>query len=126
MNKLWIGIGLLMFLLVGGIGLLWGSSVFFGNFSESVEEAGALALAGDWSGAAREMETTQEKWEIYRHFWASFTDHAPVEQMQALFSQLELYKERQLEVEFASACRALSHVVQAIEETHGLRWWSVL
>lgn len=126
MNKLWIGIGLLLFLLIGGIGLLWGSSVFFGDFSESVEEAGEMALAGDWLSATQKMEQIREKWEWQRRFWASFTDHEPVEQVQALFSQLELYKEQQLQTEFASACRALSHVVQAIEETHGLRWWSVL
>ena len=126
MSKLWIGIGLMILLLVGGIGILWGSHVFFGDFSQSVEEAGELALAGDWYGAARKVETSQKKWESYRHFWASFTDHEPVEQVQALFSQLELYQKQQLQTEFASACRALSHVVQAIEETHGLRWWSVL
>ena len=126
MNKLWIGIGLLIFLLVLGIGLLWGSSVFFGDFSESMEEAGDMALAGNWFASGQKMEQTQKKWERYCHFWASFTDHEPVEQVQVLFAQLELYQKQQLQTEFASACRALSHVAQAIQETHGLKWWSVL
>ena len=126
MNKLWIGIGLLALLLIVGIGILWGSSVFFGDFSESVEEAGEMALAGNWFASGQKMKSIQEKWEMYRYFWASFTDHEPVEQVQVLFAQLELYQKQQLQTEFASACRALSHVVQAIQETHGLKWWSVL
>ena len=126
MNKLWLGIGLMVILLAGGIGLLWGSTVFFNDFSRNVEEAGELALVGDWSAATEKMVKTQRKWERYRRFWASFTDHEPMEQMQTLLSQIELYRKEQLEVEFASACRALSHVAEAIEESHSLRWWSVL
>lgn len=126
MNKLWIGIGLMVFLLIGGIGLLWGSSVFFRDFSQSAEEAGELALVGDWSAATEKMNKTQRQWERYCHFWASFTDHEPVEDIHTLFAQIELYRKEQREVEFASACRALSHVAEAIEESHSLRWWSIL
>ena len=126
MNRLWIGIGLLIVLLAGGAGLFWGSGVFFDDFSQNMEEAGQSALAGDWLTAGQKMEKSRKQWEKYRHFWASFTDHEPVEQVQALFSQLELYNAQKRNVEFASACRALAHVAEAIEESHGLRWWSIL
>lgn len=126
MNRLWIGIGLLIVLLAGGVGLLWGSGVFFGDFSQTVEEAGNSALAGDWVTAGQKMEKSRNQWEKYRRLWASFTDHEPVEQVQALFSQLELYNKQKRDVEFASACKALAHVAEAIEESHSLRWWSVL
>lgn len=126
MNKLWIGIGLMVILLLGGIGLLWGSNVFFDGFSRYVSEAGELALVGDWSGATEKMNKSQRQWDTYRRFWASFTDHEPVEQVQTLLLQIELYRKEQREVEFASACRALSRVAENIEESHSLRWWSVL
>ena len=126
MLRLWIGIGILAVLLAMGIGLLWGSSVFFEELSQDLQQAGDFALAGNWQAAGEKVEKSREKWEAYRPFWASFTDHEPVEQMQNLFSQLELYRTRQLEVEFAAVCRNLVHVAEAIDEAHGLRWWSVL
>ena len=126
MLRLWIGIGILAILLAMGIGLLWGSGVFFEELSQDLEQAGELALAGNWQAAEEKAEKGREKWEQYRRFWASFTDHEPVEQMQNLFSQLELYQARQLEVDFAAICRNLVHLAEAIDESHGLRWWSVL
>ena len=126
MGRLWIGIGILVVLLAMGIGLLWGSGVYFEELSQDLEQAGELALAGNWQAAEEKAEKGREKWEQYRRFWASFTDHEPVEQMQNLFSQLELYRTRQLEVEFAAVCRNLVHVAEAIDESHGLKWWSVL
>lgn len=126
MLRLWIGIGILAILLAMGIGLLWGSGVFFEELSQDLQQAGDFALAGNWQAAGEKVEKSREKWEAYRPFWASFTDHEPVEQMQNLFAQLELYRTRQLEVEFAAVCRNLVHVAEAIDESHSLRWWSVL
>lgn len=126
MLRLWIGIGILAILLAMGIGLLWGSGVFFEELSQDLQQAGDFALAGNWQAAGEKVEKSREKWEAYRPFWASFTDHEPVEQMQNLFAQLELYRARQLEVEFAAVCRNLVHVAEAIDESHSLKWWSVL
>lgn len=126
MSRLWIGIGLMVVLLAMGIGLLWGSSVFFKEFSEQMEQAGDLAMAGNWAAAEKKVAQNRGKWEKWRFFWSSFTDHEPVEQMQSLFSQLEVYRQRQLQVDFATVCRNLAHVAEAIEESHGLKWWSIL
>ncbi len=126
MGRLWIGIGILVALLAIGIGLLWGSGVYFEELSQDLEQAGELALAGNWQAAGEKAEQGREKWEQYRRFWASFTDHEPVEEMQNLFSMLDVYRARQLEVDFATVCRNLSHVAAAIQESHGLKWWSIL
>lgn len=126
MNRLWIGIGILIILLVLGIGMLCISRDFYEEFAEGLEQAEELALAGNWSAAGEKATQSKEKWERYRRFWSSFTDHEPVEQIQNLFSQLEIYQLRQLEVEFATVCRSLVHVAEAVDESHSLRWWSVL
>ena len=126
MNRLWIGIGLLVILLAFGIGLLLGSSVFFQEFSAQLEQAGEMALAGNWPDAEKKVTISREQWERWHYFWAAFTDHEPVEQIQNLFSQLEVYRQRRLEVDFATVCGNLAHVAEAIEESHGLKWWSVL
>ena len=126
MNRLWIGIGLLVILLAMGIGLLWGSTVFFEEFSREIEQAGELAMAGNWAQAEKKAAQSRADWERWCCFWSSFTDHEPMEQMQNLFSQLEVYRQRQLEVDFATVCRNLANVAEAVQESHGLKWWSVL
>lgn len=126
MNRLWIGIGLLVIILAMGIGLLWGSAVFFDDFSEEMEQAGKLVMAGNWAEAEKKVAHSRAQWEQWRFFWSSFTDHEPMEQMQNLFSQMDVYRQRQLEVDFAAVCANLSNVAEAIRESHGLKWWSIL
>ena len=126
MGRLWIAVGLLVLLLAMGIGMLIAGGFFFRGLSEELEQAGNLALSGFWSEAGEKAEQCQRKWEVSRRFWSAFTDHEPVEEMQKLFSQLEIFRDRQMAVDFAAVCRDLVHLADAIEETHSLYWWSVL
>ena len=126
MNRLWIGVGILVLLLAMGIGILWGSTVFFGKFSENLEQAGELALVGNWTAATEKAAKSRAQWEYWQHFWSAFTDHEPMEQMQTLFSQLEVYQQKQLEVDFATVCRSLVQLADAIDESHNLKWWGLL
>lgn len=126
MNRLWIGVVILFLLPALGVGMLRGSAVFFGECSRDLEEAGDLAMAGNWSAAGAKVAQSRTRWERYQRFWAAFTDHEPIEQMQTLFSQLEVYEACRLEAEFATACRSLVNLSEAIDESHSLRWWSIL
>ena len=126
MSRLWIGIALLVILPVAGIGILWGNVAFFGSLSQEVADCETAALSENWTLTAQKTDACREKWEKYSHFWASVTDHAPIEQVNALFSQLKLYEQRQETVEFAACCRALAAELEAIRESHSLTWWSIL
>ena len=126
MGRLWIGVGILAVMLAMAIGLLWGSQAFFEDFSDNLEQDGASALAGNWTSATQKAEKSRAQWEKYRHFWSAFTDHEPMEQMQELFSRLEIYRQKQLEVDFAAVCGSLVQMAEAIDESHSLKWWSVL
>ena len=126
MNRLWIGIGVLTVLLAMGIGLLFVSLHFHEEFSHDLKSAGHSAMAGNWADAEKQLAQGREKWQTYQRFLAASTDHEPVEQIQQLFSQLEIFQNRQMDVEFASACFALAELSEVITETHNLRWWSIL
>ena len=126
MNRLWIGIVILFILVAFGAGIWWGSAVFFRDFSREMNAAGEAAVAENWTVAAEKADKCRQKWENYRPFWASITDHAPVEQIQSLFFQLELYEKQKLSAEFAICCRSLSREAEAVGESHGLAWWSIL
>ena len=126
MNRLWIGVGLLVILLAMGVTMLFVSRNFYEDFSQSLEQAGRFAMNGNWTAAENQAARSRQKWERYQRFWAAFTDHAPVEQMENLFSQLELYQFQQEAVDFSAVCRSLAYMARAIKESHGLKWWSVL
>lgn len=126
MGRLWIGIGILVVMLAMAIGLLWGSRVFFEDFSDNLEQAEQLALAGNWTSAEEKAAKSRTQWEKYKRLWSAFTDHEPIEQMQELFSWLEVYGQRQLEVDYATVCNSLVQLAEAIDESHSLKWWSVL
>ena len=126
MGRLWIGVGILFVMLAMAIGLLWGSRMFFEEFADNLEQAEQLALSGDWVSAGEKAEKSRAQWEKYKHLWSAFTDHEPVEQMQELFFWLEVYQNKQLEVDYATVCSSLVQLAEAIDESHSLKWWSVL
>ena len=126
MKRLWIGVILLSLMLAGGIGLLLFSHHFYHQFSETLTRAADAALSENWEQAEKLMQQATEQWNHRHCFFASFTDHEPVEEIELLLSRLALYQKAHLQVDFADACENLSHLCEAIDEFHSLNWWSVL
>lgn len=126
MNRLWIGVGLLVVLMLVGVVLLCATHGFYGEITAGLEEAAKAALEENWQEAGKKLQESQKLWNSRRRFLSAVTDHEPVEEMDSLFSQLELYEKRRMSVDFAIVCYNLSHLAEAIEESHNLKWWSVL
>ena len=126
MKRLWIGVAFLVLLLGGSLALLVFSGGFYRDFSAALDEASALALEENWTEAIEKVQFCQKKWEKNQHFLAAFTDHEPIEQVESRFSQLEIYGEHRLRVDFAAVCQQLRHCAEAIDESHSLKWWTVL
>ena len=126
MSRLWIGIGILAVLLILGIVFLFLSNDFYQDITADLEQAGQAARIENWQTAHQKLRESQEKWNRYRRFFASVTDHEPVEEVDSLFSQLELYEQYRLKAEFIAVCNSLSHLAEAIDEFHNLKWWSIL
>ena len=126
MKRLWIGVILLGIMLIGSIGMLLFSHSFYQEFSETLESAASAAIEGNWTAAEQSARQVQSQWNQHHRFFASFTDHEPVEEIELLLSRLKLYQDARLAVDFADACRTLSHLCEAIDESHGLNWWAVL
>lgn len=126
MSRLWIGIGIMVVLLAAGIVFLCLSNDFYQDITADLEQAGQAAMDDNWQTAGQKMRESQKKWHRYRRFLSAITDHEPVEEMDSLFAQLQLYEQRRLNVDFAVICQSLSHLAEAIDESHNLKWWSIL
>ena len=124
--RFWIGAAVLLVLLVLGIGLMVGVSMQQETLSQTISKAREAVLARDWEQALPYAREAQDLWEKSRHFAASFADHAPLEQMDALFSELWIYARETLAVEFASVCGYISNLAKAIGESQSVFWWNLL
>ena len=121
-----IGLGLLVFLLAAGLLVTWGMDHCHDRIAEDLEDAAEHALMGDWEQAEKLSQGAEKDWERCWNFSASFADHEPMEEIDGLFAQLEIYEKAREKTSFAAACAELSRRVEAMGEAHGLTWWNLL
>lgn len=126
MTRAWIGLGLLVGLLVTGLLVTAFMGSTHSEISEELELAARYAAAGNWEEAADRAEDAHEEWQEKWHFSAAFADHEPMEQIDALFSQLQPYLAARDSVAFGALCRELARRTEAIGDAHGLNWWNLL
>ena len=126
MKRFYIGITLLLLFLISGILLTCAFSRIHAPLAKTLENASQAAVSGQWETAISLADAARTRWETCRNFTAAVADHEPLEEMDALFAQLEVYKNMGLNVEFAAICTRLSQMAAAMEESQALTWWTML
>lgn len=126
MKRMWIGIGLLLVILAAALWLWLGLGGVFGRISASLDRAAEAVAAQNWAEAEENAQAATQAWKTYKKVAASFTDHEPLEDMDALFRELEIYSRDKLSTEYAVVCVHLSRLAEAVEESLSLKWWSLL
>lgn len=126
MKRLWIGVAILAALLGSGIGTTIFAVRTHGDISQKLEQASEAALRGKWDEACTLSLEAKKKWEAMRHGTAAIADHEPMEEIDDLFSQMEIYLLTRQQVPFSTCCASLSVLTNAIGESHAINWWSLL
>jgi sensor c-di-GMP phosphodiesterase-like protein len=126
MKRLWIGITILSLLLAVGIGTTIFATSTQQEISQTLSQASELALEGKWQEAKNLSQNAKQKWERYRKATASIADHEPMEEIDDLFSQMEIYLITNQPLPFSVCCASLSVLTEAIGEAHAVNWWSLL
>ena len=125
MKRSWIGFALLIVLLVLSL-LVTG---FMTRIHESIEmdlrQSGECALEKDWDSADLFYRRALRTWNKWAHLRACFADHNPVEDIDASFAALDIYRQTRETISYTAACAALSKQVAAVGEAHELVWWNV-
>ena len=94
--------------------------------ADYLEDAAQASLAGDWDKARELFDQAQERWEDWRDFTAAFSDHGPMDEIEGLFSQLEVYAVQKNYAYFPALCAKLASLAQAMADSHRLQWWTLL
>ena len=126
MKRLWIGVAVLLVLLAVGIGLSYGMTVLHDDIRMELSNAAEAARQGDMEKALQRGDAAREVWERWRRFSASLADHEPLEEMDSLFHELELYGKLRLPVDYAAVCVRLAEISGAVSEAYSLTWWNFL
>ena len=126
MARGWFGAGILAVFLVLGLILSGVTDKVQLPTGELLEQAAEKTLVGDFEeGIALGMEA-RSQWEQQWKFTAAIADHSPMDDVDALFAEMEVYARTGEEPHFAACCKELSQRLEAIADAHRFSWWNVL
>lgn len=126
MKRIWIGIGLLAALLVLG---LWVSDVMENSHqpgAEHLRRAAELAMEEEWGAAEALTRRAREKWKDAWRYSAALADHEPMDQVDGLFAELEVYAQARDATAYSGTCAHLAELLEAMGNAHGLTWWNLM
>ena len=126
MKRSWFGAGLLAILLALGLLTTWGMARCHDPISRDLEQAAQAALSEDWDRAAALAEQAGDRWQACWRLSAAVADHEPMEEIDSLFAQLEVYQQVRDSRAVASLCAELSQRVGNMLEAHQCSWWNLL
>ena len=126
MGRFLIGVGLLAAMLLLGVLVMFCMDRANMPISQLLEDAARTALAGDLEQGVFIARKAQKQWKHSWHTIASFSDHAPMDEIDSLFAQAAVYGQVGNTEDFASHCTRLAMLIEAVGEAHSLNWWNLL
>jgi len=126
MKRLWIGILILSVLLASGGLSSWAIAGIHAPIALSLHQAEAAALSQDWPQAEQYSRAAYARWQQHWRFTAAFADHTPMDEVDGLFAELQVYCQCREAQHFAATCAHLAQLTEAMAESHSPSWWNLL
>ena len=126
MKRLWIGVGVLLVLLVLGIVVSGVMDAIHAPMAEQLQQAAQAAMAEDWPAALKAAARAQKNWKAQQRLVAAFADHTPMDEIEGLFAEMEIYAQAREKQHFAATCARLAQLAEAMGESHRVSWWNLL
>lgn len=126
MGRFWLGVCLLVLFLVLGIWVTCSMDSIHQPLSDTLQEAAEKSLSGDLETGIALAQQAREIWDSQWHSSAILADHAPMDDIDGLFAQMEIYARAGKAVDFAAYCARLSNLIAAMGEAHSPNWWNLL
>ena len=122
----WLGAGILAVFLF--LGLMTGSLMENAHIptADLLDEAAEKTFAGEFDAAVTLGLSAKERWERQWSGTATVADHSPMDDVDALFSEMEVYAKTGEEPHFAACCRELARRIHAVADAHQFNWRNVL
>ena len=123
MGRFWLGVGILAGLFVLGIWVAQQTETTHTQIVGYLEQATKTE-----SPAQRYLlaEKAEEKWRAGRRSIAAVSDHAPMDEIDSLFAQMDICRSAGLMESFSIFCARTAEQIRALYEAHSLTWWNLL
>ena len=126
MKRGWIGAVLLLALLLGSGLSAWDMYSRQQPLEEAMDQAAEQVLTQNWEQASSLVHWANGQWRQYWKRNATFSDHSPMEEIDSLFSQLEVLENQGDALSYALICVQLSRAFSALADGHIPNWWNLL
>lgn len=126
MKRSWFGTALLILILVFGIAVTWLMDRYHTPIAQQLKQAAVYAENAQWEQTRQYTASARSRWEQHRKFSASFADHEPMEEIDRLFAELEIWLQAEEAEHCASICAQLSKAAEAMVDAHAFVWWNLL
>lgn len=126
MKRVVFGVALMLALLFGGVLAQNRMASIHGYGADLLSQAGREAQKQEWDAAQMLFYRARRSWKNNYHFTAALADHTPMEDVEALYTQLEVFAEMKEDAHFAALCMETASRLEAIADAHVLAWWNVL
>lgn len=126
MARGWFGVGILAVFLILGFVIAGQMDDAHLPTGELLTQAAEMTLQGEFEGAVTLGMEAKSRWEKQWSGTAAVADHSPMDEVDALFAEMEIYAQTGEEPHFAACCKELAQRVQAFADAHRFSWWNVL
>ncbi len=126
MGRCLFGVELLLVFLLGGLWLSSRMTAVHEQVGTQLGEAAQAVLAGDTQRGYVLAQQAKSTWEQGWNGVATVADHAPMDEIDGLFAQLDAYGTAGFSADLAALCGRLQKLVEAVGEAHELTWWNLL
>lgn len=122
----WIGAGILVVFLI--MGLVTAAAMDNAHLltCELLEQAAEKTVDGDFENAVALGMQAKDRWQRQWNNTAVAADHSPMDDVDALFCEMEIYAKTGEEPHFAACCKELAQRLTAVAGAHRFSWWNVL
>ena len=126
MKRIWFGVGLMVFLLTLCLCSSFLMERICSSQSLALDHAAAAASDGDWLTARNLTAQAKQEWDRRQLLFASLYDHAPIDQIEGLFAQLEVFSESRKAASFESTCVYLARQLESLGRSHSFNFSNFL
>lgn len=126
MKKFIIGITVLSLLLIAGLLVAKSTEEMYKPIISLLDDAANTALTGDFEDAKQQAQNAKHLWDQRKNATATVADHTPMEEIDHLFAEAEIYARTEEVPHFAACCAQLAAMVQAMGDAHALNLWNLL
>ena len=126
MKRLYIGVCVLLILFLLGLLISFATNQMYAPISRLLEEAAQAALSEDMAVATQKAKEAKQLWDKCKSATATVADHTPMEEIDHMFSEADIYAQSGEKPHFAACCAQLAVMVQDMADAHRMNLWNLL